>query len=139
VPIGLAHEGANRNDHLLLEGTLDSIPIRRPQPSAKKPQGLCLDKGYDNNGTWELVSGRGFVPHIRSRGEEIKDKLRVPGWRARRWVVEACHSWLNRNRAILIRWSKKEENHLALLMLASGLIAFKKAREAVLQAASEAA
>jgi hypothetical protein len=31
------------------------------------------------------------------------------------------------NRAILIRWSKKDENHLALLQLASGLIAFKKA------------
>ena len=139
MPIGLAHEGANRNDHLLLEGTLDSIPIARPEPSAEKPQGLCLDKGYDNRGTRELVSDYRFVPHIRSRGEEIKDKLRVPGWRARRWVVEACHSWLNRNRAILIRWSKKKENHLALLMVASGLIAFKKAREAVLQAASEAA
>jgi hypothetical protein len=23
---------------------------------------------------------------------------KAPGWRARRWVVEACHSWLNRNR-----------------------------------------
>jgi putative transposase len=43
-------------------------------------------------------------------------------------VVEACHSWLNRNRALLIRWSKKDENHLALLQLACGLIAFKKAR-----------
>ena len=32
-----------------------------------------------------------------------------------------------RNRALLIRWSKKDENHLALLQLASGLIAFKKA------------
>jgi len=139
VPIGLAHEGANRNDHQLLEGTLDSIPITRPQPSAEKPQGLCLDKAYDSKGTRELVSGYRFTPHIRSRGEEIKDKLRIPGWRARRWVVEACHSWLNRNRAILIRWSKKDENHLALLMLASGLIAFKKARDAALQAALEAA
>jgi hypothetical protein len=34
---------------------------------------------------------------------------------------------MNRNRGILIRWSKKEENHLALLQLSSGLIAFKKA------------
>jgi hypothetical protein len=40
-------------------------------------------------------------------------------------VVEACHSWPNRNRGVLIRWSKKAENHRALLMLASGLIAFK--------------
>lgn len=139
VPIGLVHAGANRNDHQLLEGTLDSIPITRPEPSAERPQGLCLDKAYDNKGTRELVSGYGFTPHIHSRGEEMKDKLRIPGWRARRWVVEACHSWLNRNRGILIRWSKKEENHLALVMLASGLIAFKKARDAALQAALEAA
>ena len=69
---------------------------------------------------------------MRARGEEIELKVHTPGWRARRWVVEACHSWRNRNRGILIRWSKKDENHLALLMLASGLIAFKKARAATL-------
>ncbi len=45
--------------------------------------------------------------------------------------MDACHSWLNRNRALLIRWSKKE-NHLALLQLGSGLIAFTKARTAQL-------
>ena len=80
----------------------------------------------------ELAHECGFVPHIRTRGEEIRLKLRTPGWRARRWVVEACHSWLNRNRALLIRWSKKDDNHLALLQLACGLIAFKKARAAQL-------
>jgi putative transposase len=130
VPVGLAHAGANRNDHKLLRVTLDSIPIKRPEPTPETPQGLCLDKAYDNKETRELISGYQFTPHIRSRGEEMKDKLRVPGWRARRWVVEACHSWLNRNRGLLIRWSKKDENHLAFLMLASGLIAFKKARAA---------
>ena len=139
VPVGLAHEGANRNDHKLLKGTLDSIPIERPQPTLERPQGLCLDKAYDNRETRELVAVYRFTPHIRSRGEEMKDKLRVPGWRARRWVAQACHSWLNRNRGLLIRWSKKDENHLAFLMLASGLIAFKKARDAALQAALEAA
>jgi len=49
-------------------------------------------------------------------------------------VVEACHSWLNRNRGILVRWCKKDENHLALLQFASGLIAFKKARLASIAA-----
>jgi putative transposase len=76
----------------------------------------------------ELALERGLTPHVRTRREEMRLKLRTPGWRARRWVVEACHSWLNRNRALLIRWSKKDENHLALLQLACGLIAFKKAR-----------
>ena len=37
---------------------------------------------------------------------------------------------LNRNRAILIRWSKEDENHLALPQLARGLVAFKKAHAA---------
>ena len=82
-----------------------------------------------------LAISHGYTPHIKARGEEIKQKAYTPGWRARRWVVEATHSWLNRNRGILIRWSKKDENHLALLQLASGLIAFKKARLATLAAA----
>ena len=74
-----------------------------------------------------LARAHGYEPHIRSRGEELARKLRTPGWRARRWVVEACHSWLNRNRGLLIRWCKKAENHLAFTQLACGLIAFKKA------------
>ena len=78
----------------------------------------------------EWVAAQGLSAYIRGRGDEIREKLRSPGWRARRWVVEACHSWLNRNRALLIRWSKKDDNHLALLQLASGLIAFKKAHAA---------
>jgi transposase len=135
VPIGLACDGANRNDHKLLEPTLGSIPIERPEPTERRPQGLCLDAAYDNTASRDLVDAYGFEPHIRSRGEEIELKLHMPGWRARRWVVEAAHSWLNRNRALLIRWSKKAENHLALLQLASGLIAFKKAHAARLQAA----
>ena len=77
-----------------------------------------------------LALKHGYTPHIKARGEEIAEKVRTPGWRARRWIVEATHSWLNRNRALLIRWSKKDENHLALLQLGSALIAFKKAHAA---------
>jgi putative transposase len=135
VPIGLAHDGANRHDLKLLQPTLDSIPIERPKPTKRSPQGLCLDRGYDYDSAREAAIARGFTPHVRTRGEEIELKVHTPGWRARRWVVEACHSWLNRNRALLIRWSKKEENHLALLQLASGLIAFKKAHAAKLAGA----
>ena len=125
-----AHDGANRHDQKLLSATLDSIPVERPEPSSEAPQGLCLDRAYDAPSMHQLAREHGFTPHIRSRGEEIKLRARTPGRRARRWVVEAAHSWLNRNRAILIRWSKKDENRLALLQLASGLIAFKEARAA---------
>ena len=78
----------------------------------------------------ELAAARGYTTHIRRRSDERELKRTTAGWRARRWVVEACHSWLNRNRALLIRWSKKPANHLALLQLACGLIAFKKAHAA---------
>ena len=126
----MAHDGANRHDSKLLEPTLDSVPIERPEPSDERPQALCLDRGYDYPWVHELAEERGFKPHMRTRGDEIRLKLQTPGWRARRWVVEACHSWLNRNRALLVRWSKKDDNHLALLQLACGLIAAKKAHSA---------
>jgi putative transposase len=113
-----------------LKGTLDSIPIPRPEPTPTAPQGICLDKAYDNSESRDIVAGCDLTPHIRTRGDEITEKVRTPGWRARRWVVEGTHSWMNRNRGILIRWSKKDENHLALLQLASGLIAYKKAHTA---------
>jgi putative transposase len=113
-----------------LEPTLASAPIARPTPSDDHPQGLCLDRAYDAGTVRDLVGRQRFVPHIRSRDQDTTGQLHDPDWRPRRWVVEACHSWLNRNRGLLIRWSKKDENHLALLQLASGLIAFKKAHAA---------
>ena len=84
---------------------------------------LCLDRGYDSPPMHRLACAHGYTPHIRARGEEIKLKARTPGWRARRWVVEAIHSWLNRNRGILIRWCKKDENHLALQPMLSSSVA----------------
>jgi putative transposase len=75
----------------------------------------------------ELVAELGFTAHLRSRGEEVDLQRRDPDWRARRWVVERSHSWLNRNRGLLVRWSKKPENHQALHHLAFGVIAWKAA------------
>jgi len=75
----------------------------------------------------ELTAELGFSAHIRSRGEEANAIERDPGFRARRWVVERTHSWLNRFRGLLIRWSKKPENHRALLQLACGLISWRMA------------
>lgn len=121
------HDGANLNDHKLLEATLESVPIGRPIPNQQTPQGLCLDKGYDYPVVEPWAISQRFEPHIRTRGEEIDQKTRDPNWKARRWVVEVCHSWLNRNRGVLVRWSKKDENHDAFLHLASGLIALKRA------------
>jgi len=50
VPLGIAPAGANVNDHKLIRATIESIPIERPKPSKKRPQHLCLDRGYDYAG-----------------------------------------------------------------------------------------
>jgi len=110
-----------------LSESLDSIPIKRPKPTKKQPQGLCLDKGYDYPKTREIARERDLTLHLQTRGEEIAAKVSDPDFRARRWVVERSHSWLNRNRGLLIRWSKKPENHRAFHHLAFGVIAFRAA------------
>jgi transposase len=125
VPVGAALDGANRNDFKLARQTIESIPVERPEPTPVEPQGMCLDKGYDYDEVRDLLKGFGFTAHIRARGEEAQDLKRRAGHKARRWVVERTHSWLNRFRAILIRWNKKPENYLALLHLAFAIIAYR--------------
>lgn len=127
VPLAVVIDGANRHDVKLLEPTLHAIAVERPSPKRGRAYGVCLDKAYDSQQVRELLEGLGFEAHIRSRGEEARDRKRHPGAKARRWVVERDHSWLNRYRAILVRWCKKPQNYLACLHLACGIIAFQQA------------
>jgi len=128
VPIGLSVAGANRPDMKLVEPTLQSIPVERPQPSPEEPQHLSLDKGYDSDAVRETVAAYGYTAHIRERGEDTTKRQQVPGYRARRWVVERTHSWMNRFRRLLIRWEKKVDNYLGFLHLACAWIAFRAAK-----------
>ena len=127
IPVGLVVDGANRNDMKLVRATLETIIVPRPEPTPENPQGLCLDKGYDYDEVRAIVAEFGFTAHIRSRGEEAKELAAEAGKRARRWVVERSHSWMNRFRRILIRWEKKPEHYLAFLHFACALIAFRAA------------
>jgi transposase len=127
VPVGVEVAGANRPDMRLADDTLASIPVERPRPTEESPQGLCLDKGYDYDEVREVVEWFGFTAHIRGRGEEAQARKREARFKARRWVVERAHSWLNRFRGILIRWEKKAENYLAMLHLAFAIITYRRA------------
>jgi putative transposase len=71
---------------------------------------------------WSL----GLLPIFAHAGKRQKI-AREAGQRARRWVVERTHSWLNRFRRILVRWEKKAENYIALLHFACALIALRAA------------
>jgi len=111
----------------LVAPTLYSIVVERPEPTAEQPQGLCLDKGYDYDEVRATRAVFGFTAHLRTRGEEAHVLKRQAGVRARRWVVERTHSWMNRFRRILIRWDKKADNYLGFLHFACALIAFRAA------------
>lgn len=125
VPLGLAIAGANRHDKTLLAGTMHSVPVDYPR--APQRPNLCLDKGYDYDDMRELLDAFGFTAHIRGRGEQARTLKRKAGQRARRWVVERTHSWMNRFRRILIRWEKNPENYAAMLHLVCAIITFRAA------------
>lgn len=125
MPIGLAVDGANRNDFKMMKATLESIPLKRPKPTRRRPQGMCLDKGYDYDEVRDLAEEFRYTTHIRARGEEAQAIKHEAGFKARRWVVERTHSWMNRFRRILTRWEKKAENYLGLLHLVCAIITYR--------------
>jgi len=99
--------------------------IERPDIFAR-PQHLCLDNGYAGEPALEIIVLRGFIPHVRGRKQEEAEKSKDPNKKARRWVVEVCHSWMNRFRKLLVRYEKKDLTFMGLLMFACAFIAFRK-------------
>ena len=64
--------GANRPDMKLVKATVASVVVKRPRPPKKRPQGMCLDKGYDYAEGRDTLKEFGFTAHLRARGEEAK-------------------------------------------------------------------
>jgi putative transposase len=125
-PLAVVIAEANRHDTKLLAATIDAIIIERPAPTPEAPQHLCLDKGYDNPTGHSTVAQYGYTPHIRRIGEEKLDPQGEKRFPARRWVVERTLSWLNKCRALLVRYDKKAANYLAFLKLACTLLWFRR-------------
>jgi putative transposase len=126
IPVGLATDGANRPDMKLTRETLESIPVERPAATAAEPQGLCLDNGYAADEVQAIAEEFHFTTHLPPSAEAALRVKRKAGHKARRWVVERTHSWMNRFRGILIRWSKKAENYIALLHMSFAFIIYKQ-------------
>ena len=123
VPLSLAVSGANRHDSVMLEPLLkERMTLGREGGTVER--NLCLDAGYV--GREGLVRAHGFVPHIRPRGEEKRLLEKDPAFKARRWVVEASHSWFNRFRKLTPRYEKTDASYTALCMLAAAMITLNK-------------
>lgn len=124
-PLAVVVDGANRHDSKLLEPTL-AARISEPLPeTAPEQANLCLDKAYDNARCRSEARAAGYRPHVRCIGEEVP-KRKNPKKKARRWVVERTHAWLNRWRGILVRYEKKAENYEAMLQMACALLWYRR-------------
>ena len=124
VPIAALISGANVPDAAMISEALDAVVIRGSR-GPRRPEHLCLDKGYDYPHVAPAIRLRGIRPHIRRRGEQpLVGKV---SGKPRRWVVERTNSWHNRFRGLLVRWERCGAHYLALLQFACGLIAFQQA------------
>ena len=124
APLSVVITEANMHDMKAAARTLSSIVTCRPKSTTRNPQNLCLDKGYDYPEIERAVIKRGYIPHIRHRGETVPPR---DGrcHQAKRWVVERTGSWHNRFRKLLIRWQKKTRNYLGLVQLACCLTIYR--------------
>jgi transposase len=93
IPIGWELDGANRNDCVLLEATLDGVDGRGLLGEVAT---LHLDRGYDNNKVAQLCTDLGLddliVAKKRKRGT---GKVKLSVSLGMRWPVERTNSWLS--------------------------------------------
>ena len=60
----------------LVEETLKSIPIERPDPNDVE-QNMCMDKGYDYDDVRQTIDQYGYTAHIKSRGDEEQERKQL--------------------------------------------------------------
>lgn len=123
--------GANVNDGKRLDEVLEAIVVKRSDPPQRRNKHLCADAGYRSAENRRTIERHRYIPHVVDRRQEAAIKRRDPTKKARRWVVEVCHSWFNRFRKLLVRYEKLERSFVALNHLAAAIIAFRKVPAAI--------
>jgi transposase len=92
IPIGWAIDGANRNDSVMLEPTLDDAGGRGLLTDIET---IWLDRGYDSDVTRERLAARflddAVIAKKRKKGEA---KRKNPQPMGMRWPVERTNAWL---------------------------------------------
>ena len=125
-PLAVVLAPANRHDSRLLQDVLEAVVVDPPNPVAGPTQHLCLDKAFDGEPSEAVAEVFGYEAHIRRIGEEKTDATGRKTKKARRWVVERTIAWLNRCRATLVRWARKDANYRALNQLACALLWYRR-------------
>jgi transposase len=126
VPLSIVVTAANVNDGKRIDQVLSAIVVKRERTPMRRNKHLCADAGYRSAEALRIIDKHGYIAHVVDRRKEAAVKRRQPWKKARRWVVEVCHSWFNRFRKLLVRYEKLERSFVALNHLAAAIIAFRK-------------
>ncbi len=120
IPIGWVIDGANRNDSILLEPTLQSVAARGLLLDVET---LHLDRGYDSNLTTERCQGHGLTDIVcakkRTKGTA---KVKKPLSLGLRWPVERTNSWFSNFGQLRRNTDRHPEQRLGQIALAVALI-----------------
>ena len=120
IPIGVATDGANRNDLVLLEPTLDAIAAAGLLEDIGT---LSLDRGYDYPAVRARLGARGLTDlDVQKRGTKPK-----PGEPHRltlglRWIVEATNTWLSNYGQLRRSTDRRSRHRHAALCLATAVL-----------------
>nr|WP_229832224.1 IS5 family transposase [Deinococcus metalli] len=124
VPIALSLSGANVHDSKKLVDVLNALPKvhdKRFHLLRTRPAKLHADKGYDYPRCRTAVKLRGITPRIARRQVEEKSRLG-----RNRWKVERTFSWLLNYKKLAVRYGRRSDLFLALGLLASSLVCFRR-------------
>jgi transposase len=117
IPIGWTAEGANRNDSILLEPTLDATAQRGLLGEIET---IWLDRGYDSDVTRQRLTDRNIddavIAKKRKRGSADAKKTNQP--MGLRWPVERTNSWLSNFGQLRRNTDRKPAHRLAQFALA---------------------
>jgi transposase len=120
IPIGVAVDGANRNDSVMLAPTLDDAAKRGLLLDIDT---IHLDRGYDSEATRTRLSERDIddavIAKMRRKGAA---KGKNPQPMGMRWPVERTNSWLSNFGQLRRNTDRKSIHRLTQLSLAVVLL-----------------
>ena len=120
IPLGWFAAGANRNDCILLEPTLDAVAHRGLLADCET---LHLDRGYDNGVVRRAVADAGIddlvCSKVRRAGTATTKKIVPLGLR---WPIERTNSWLSNYGQLRRNTDRCSVHRLAQLALAITLL-----------------
>jgi putative transposase len=124
VVIGHALAGGNTHDSKVFLETIRSIPsfVKQQFDWAE----MHLDAAYDSEEIQFILFNLRYVPRINKN--KRRNKRSQPACIAKRFFVEASHSWANRFKRLLIRFEKTAKLYSAFMNFAFAANTFSKIR-----------